>query len=76
VAYPTNIGWMLFFPKAGVIVTDISAPLSHAALAAREPGIPAVINCGDAILRLRTDGHVRVDRSQGVVKIVENEEGV
>ena len=67
----TNIGWTLFFPKAAAVVTDVGAPLSHAAIVARELGIPAVVNCGDATARLRTGDRVRVDGTQGVVEILE-----
>jgi pyruvate,water dikinase len=71
VASQTNIGWTLFFPRAAAIVTDIGAPLSHAAIVARELGIPAVVNCGDATTRLRTGDRVRVDGVQGTVEILE-----
>jgi phosphohistidine swiveling domain-containing protein len=71
VASQTNIGWTLFFPKAKAIVTDIGAPLSHAAIVARELGIPAVVNCGNATMRLRTGDRVRVDGVQGTVEILE-----
>ncbi len=67
----TNIGWTLFFPRVGAVVTDIGAPLSHAAIVARELGIPAVVNCGDATMRLRTGDRVRVDGVQGSVEILE-----
>jgi phosphohistidine swiveling domain-containing protein len=67
----TNIGWTLFFPRAAAIVTDVGAPLSHAAIVARELGIPAVVNCGDATARLRTGERVRVDGVQGTVEILE-----
>jgi pyruvate,water dikinase len=73
VASQTNIGWTLFFPRASAIVTDIGAPLSHAAIVARELGIPAVVNCGDATARLRTGDRVRVDGVQGTVEIIECE---
>jgi phosphohistidine swiveling domain-containing protein len=66
----TNIGWTLFFPRAAAIVTDIGAPLSHAAIVARELGIPAVVNCGDATMRLKTGDRVRVDGGQGTVEIL------
>jgi phosphohistidine swiveling domain-containing protein len=66
----TNIGWTLFFPRAAAIVTDIGAPLSHAAVVARELGIPAVVNCGHATMRLRTGDRVRVDGVQGTVEIL------
>jgi pyruvate,water dikinase len=66
----TNIGWTLFFPRAAAVVTDVGAPLSHAAIVARELGIPAVVNCGDATARLRTGDRVHVDGGQGVVEIL------
>ncbi|MBN1149287.1 MAG: hypothetical protein JXA78_18645 [Anaerolineales bacterium] len=67
----TNIGWTLLFPRAAAIVTDVGAPLSHAAIVARELGIPAVVNCGDATVRLRTGDRVRVDGARGVVEILD-----
>jgi pyruvate,water dikinase len=67
----TNIGWTLFFPRAAAVVTDVGAPLSHAAIVARELGIPAVVNCGDATARLRTGDRVRVDGTNGTVELVE-----
>ncbi|OCA96691.1 hypothetical protein BGS1_07625 [Clostridium beijerinckii] len=42
VASTTNVGWTPLFPKTSAIITDIGAPLSHAAIVARELGIPAV----------------------------------
>ena len=44
----TNIGWTPLFPRLAAIVTDVGAPLSHAAIVARELGIPAVVGCGNA----------------------------
>jgi phosphohistidine swiveling domain-containing protein len=69
----TNIGWTLVFPRVAAIVTDIGAPLSHAAVIARELGIPAVVNCGDATTRLRTGDRVRVDGVQGSVEILKTD---
>ncbi len=70
VAVTTNVGWTPLFPRAAAIVTDVGAPLSHAAIVARELGIPAVIGCGNATMRLRTGDVVRVDGGQGVVEIL------
>jgi phosphohistidine swiveling domain-containing protein len=67
----TNIGWTLLFPRAAAVVTDVGAPLSHAAIVARELGIAAVVNCGDASARLKTGDRVRVDGAAGVVEILE-----
>ena len=70
VAAQTNIGWTLIFPRAAAIVTDVGAPLSHAAIVARELGIPAVVNCNSATTRLRTGDRVRVDGVRGIVEIL------
>ncbi|MBN1978327.1 MAG: hypothetical protein JW918_13100, partial [Anaerolineae bacterium] len=48
VASTTNVGWTPLFPRAAAVVTDIGSSLSHAAIVARELGIPAVVGCGDA----------------------------
>lgn len=69
VAATTNVGWTLLFPKAAAIITDIGAPLSHAAIVAREMGIPAVVGCSYATTRLKTGDRVLVDGGQGIVQI-------
>ncbi|WP_028551693.1 PEP/pyruvate-binding domain-containing protein [Paenibacillus sp. UNC451MF] len=63
----TNIGWTPLFPKAAAIVTDLGAPLSHAAIVAREFGIPAVVGCGNATTEFKTGDIVVVNGSMGVV---------
>ena len=67
VTVSTNIGWTLAFPKVSAIVTDIGAPLSHAAIVAREFGIPAVVGCGNATTVLKTGDRVIVDGAAGTV---------
>ena len=67
VTVATNIGWTLVFPKVSAIVTDIGAPLSHAAIVAREFGIPAVVGCGNATTVLKTGDKVTVDGALGTV---------
>ena len=65
----TNIGWTRIFPKVSAIITDIGAPLSHAAIVAREFGIPAVVGCGNATTVLKTGDIVEVDGINGTVVI-------
>lgn len=67
----TDIAWTVLFPRAGAIVTDVGAPLSHAAIVARELGIPAVVGCGNATMCLRTGDRVLVDGGQGVVEVLD-----
>jgi len=71
VARTTNVGWTPLFPRAAAVVTDIGGSLSHAAIVARELGIPAVVGCGNATMRLKTGDRVRVDGGQGIVEILE-----
>ena len=68
----TNIGWTPLFPRAAAVVTDVGAPLSHAAIVARELGIPAVVGCGNATMRLHTGDRVHVDGGQGTVEILQD----
>ena len=67
----TNIGWTVAFHKVSAIVTDIGAPLSHAAIVAREFGIPAVVGCCNATTVLKTGDVVTVDGEKGTVTIVQ-----
>ena len=66
----TNIGWTPIFPRAAAVVTDVGAPISHAAIVARELGIPAVVGCGNATMRLHSGDWVRVDGGKGTVEVL------
>ncbi|MEV6227389.1 PEP/pyruvate-binding domain-containing protein [Saccharopolyspora shandongensis] len=72
----TNVGWTPLFPRAAAVVTDVGAPLSHAAIVARELGIPAVVGCGNATTRLRSGDRVRVDGAAGTVEVLTADSGV
>jgi len=67
----TNIGWTPIFPRAAAVVTDVGAPLSHAAIVARELGIPAVVGCGNATMLLHSGDRVRVNGGAGTVEILD-----
>jgi len=71
VAITTNIGWTPIFPRAAAVITDVGAPLSHAAIVARELGIPAVVGCFNATELLKTGDRVRVDGGKGSVEILQ-----
>jgi rifampicin phosphotransferase len=63
----TNPAWTPLFSLASAVVTDAGGATSHAAIVAREYGIPAVMGTGDAT-RVLTDGQlVRVDGNAGTV---------
>ena len=48
----------------------MGAPLSHAAIVARELGIPAVVGCGNATTLLHSGDWIRVDGGAGTVEIL------
>jgi phosphohistidine swiveling domain-containing protein len=75
VAVTTNVGWTPIFPRAAAVITDVGAPLSHAAIVARELGIPAVVGCFNATSVLKTGDRVRVDGGQGTVAIIGKRNG-
>jgi pyruvate,water dikinase len=55
---------------SGALVVDIGGALSHAAIVARELGVPCVVNTGNGSQRLRTGDVVRVDGAAGQVVIL------
>ena len=64
----TNPAWITLFLVAGALVIDLGGPLSHGAIAARELGIPCVINTRTGTARLRTGDLVVVDGEAGTVR--------
>ncbi|HEX6062416.1 MAG TPA: PEP/pyruvate-binding domain-containing protein, partial [Candidatus Limnocylindria bacterium] len=64
----TTVSWVPLFTMAAGIVADVGGALSHAALVAREFGIPAVTGTGTA-LELLIDGElVEIDGTAGTVR--------
>ena len=71
VAEATDASWSPLFLKAGAIVVDRGGPLSHAAILARELGVPAVLNVPGASRSL--DGHrLTVDGDAGIVVVLDS----
>jgi rifampicin phosphotransferase len=57
-------------PLLSGIVTDRGGTLSHAAVVAREYGIPAVVGTGNATELIRDGAQVRVDGASGTVEVL------
>jgi pyruvate,water dikinase len=57
-------------PVVGALVTAHGGLMSHAGLAARELGIPAVLGVHDAHLRIPDGAEIEVDAADGSVRIV------
>jgi pyruvate,water dikinase len=65
----TTPAWSPLFAIAGAIVTETGSLLSHAAIVAREHGIPTVISIASATRRLHDGDIVTVDGTRGTVVI-------
>lgn len=67
VARSTDPSWTPLFLIAGGIILEEGGPLSHAAIVAREFGLPAVLNVTGAMRHLAEGSEVEVDGTAGVV---------
>jgi pyruvate,water dikinase len=66
----TAPSWGPVFGKIAAAVSDIGGTMSHAAIVAREYGMPAVVGTGTATARIKTGDRVRVDGDRGVVTVL------
>jgi len=67
----TNPTWAPIFQKIAAAVSDIGGSMSHAAIVAREYGLPAVVGTGNATARIKDGQRIRVDGGRGIVTILE-----
>ena len=66
----TAPSWGPVFGKIAAAVSDIGGTMSHAAIVAREYGMPAVVGTGQATSKIRTGDRVRVDGDRGLVTVL------
>jgi pyruvate,water dikinase len=67
VAPATNPAWTPLFQRAVAIVVDTGGSASHAAIVAREYGIPAVMGTMNGTKELKDGQLIQVDGSRGLV---------
>lgn len=70
VAHTTDPAWVSLMFLSGALVVDIGGMMSHAAVVARELGIPCVMNTGSGTTALHTGDQVRVDGAAGTVEVL------
>jgi phosphoenolpyruvate synthase/pyruvate phosphate dikinase len=70
VAPTTTISWTTIFALVKGVVVDRGGILSHAAVVAREYGIPCVLNTFTSTSKIKTGQRIRVDGTQGAVYIL------
>jgi pyruvate,water dikinase len=59
--------WVPLFSLAGAVVSDVGGVLSHAAIVARECGVPAVVGTNIGTTTITTGQTITVDGNKGVV---------
>jgi pyruvate,water dikinase len=67
----TNPTWAPIFQRIAAAVSDIGGSMSHAAIVAREYGLPAVVGTGTATSRIKDGQRIRVDGARGVVTLLQ-----
>ena len=67
----TDPSWASIMFMSSALVVDIGGPLSHAAVVARELGVPCVVNTRSGSRVLQTGDRVRVDGDTGTVEVLE-----
>jgi pyruvate,water dikinase len=65
----TTEAFNILLPLLGAVVTDSGGILSHAAIVAREYGIPGVVGTRDGTVRIQEGARVRVDGDAGEVTV-------
>jgi rifampicin phosphotransferase len=68
VAEHTDPGWIMVFPSARGVLVERGSLLSHAAIVARELGIPAVVSVNGVTRWLKDGDWVEMDGSTGIVR--------
>jgi rifampicin phosphotransferase len=66
----TTPAWTPLFPSLAGLVTETGGILSHAAVVAREYGLPAVVGAVGATTAIRDGMRVRIDGTAGTITIV------
>ena len=70
VAPTTSTSWTPVFGTIAGAVLDVGGIMCHAAIVAREYGLPAVVGTGVGTKRIKTGDRIRVDADAGVVTIL------
>ena len=67
----TDPAWSSLFRRLSAVVTELGGVISHAAIVARENGLPAVVGIPEVTRRVRNGQRLRVDGATGIVEVLE-----
>jgi len=62
-------GWTPLFPRAAAVVMEVGGLMCHAAVVARELGVPAVMGVAGATRLLQEGQMLLVDGDAGTVRV-------
>ncbi len=68
IAPTIDVGWTPSFATIAGFASDIGSTISHGAVVAREYGLPAVVNLGNATTTFRTGNLIELDADHGVLR--------
>ncbi|MBB5460881.1 phosphoenolpyruvate synthase [Paraburkholderia sp. Cpub6] len=71
VTYRTDPGWVPVFASATGLLIERGSPLTHAAIVAREIGIPTVVQIPGLTTRVQSGMQLKVDGHSGVIELPE-----
>ena len=66
----TTPAWTPLFPSLAGLVTETGGILSHAAVVAREYGLPAVVGAAGAVSAIPDGKRVRIDGTSGAISLL------
>lgn len=69
--YRTDPGWITVLPTVTGLLIERGSPLTHVAIAAREFGIPTIVQIPGLTERLQSGDRIRIDGSDGRIEIVD-----
>ncbi len=69
--YRTDPGWVAVFPFAEALLVERGSPLTHAAIVAREVGLPTIVQIPKLTQMLKSGMRVRVNGQSGTVTILD-----
>jgi phosphohistidine swiveling domain-containing protein len=71
VTYRTDPGWVAVFASAQALLIERGSPLTHAAIVAREIGIPTIVQIPGLTQRVQTGMPLKVDGHSGRIELAE-----
>ena len=70
VVYASSPAWTVPLLKAGALISEVGGILCHAALVAREMGVPGIVNIENVTTILQDGDRVKVDGRTGEVHVL------